>query len=63
MISIVLIIVIIAIELFYLTQICSFLGCFFEYVPLFILIGLRYILHKVLGVQGVFGQVPSPLCQ
>ena len=27
---------ILAIELFYLTQICSFLGCFFEYLPLFL---------------------------
>ena len=25
-----------AIELFYLTQLCSFLGCFFEYLPLFL---------------------------
>ena len=25
-----------AIELFYLTQLCSFLGCPFEYLPLFI---------------------------
>ena len=24
------------IELFYLTQLCSFIGCFFEYLPLFI---------------------------
>ena len=24
------------IELFYLTQLCSFLGCFFEYLPLFL---------------------------
>ena len=25
-----------AIEFFYLTQLCSFFGCFFEYLPLFI---------------------------
>ena len=25
-----------AIELFYLTQLCSFLGCLFEYLPLFL---------------------------
>ena len=25
-----------AIELFYLTQLCSFHGCFFEYLPLFL---------------------------
>ena len=35
------------IELFYLAQLCSFLGCFFEYLPLFSLIGLRYIIDKV----------------
>ena len=25
-----------AIELFYFTQLCSFIGCFFEYLPIFI---------------------------
>ena len=46
MISIIIITVMISIELFYLTQKISFLGCFFEYLPLFIPIVLRYILDK-----------------
>ena len=46
-IYIVLITVIIAIGLFYLTQLRSFLEFFFEYLPLFIPIVLRYILDKV----------------
>ena len=47
MISTVLIHVILAIELFYLTQLRSILGGLFEYLPLFLRIGLRYILDKV----------------
>ena len=35
-IFIILIAVMLAIELFYLAQLCSFLGCYFEYLPLFI---------------------------
>ena len=34
--TIVILISMLAIELSYLTQLCSFLGCFFEYLPLFI---------------------------
>ena len=36
MISVVLITDMLSIELFYLTQLCSFLGCLFEYLPLFL---------------------------
>ena len=39
--------VMLAIELFFLTQLCLFPGCFFKYLPLFIHICLRYILDKV----------------
>ena len=46
-ISIVLITVMLAIKLFHLTLIRLFLVCFFEYLPLFIPIGLWYILDKV----------------
>ena len=46
-ISIVIFTVMIAIELFYLTQLCSFIGCFFEYSHLFIPIGFQYTLDKV----------------
>ena len=46
MISIVLITVMLAIELFYLKQLCSILGGFFEHIPLFIRIGLWDILDK-----------------
>ena len=35
-----------ATELFYLTQFCSFFGFLFEYSPLFIPMGLWYILDK-----------------
>ena len=45
-ISIVLITVMLIIEIFYLSQICSFLGYYFEKLPLFIPIALYYILHK-----------------
>ena len=45
-ISIALITVMLAIELFYLTQICSFIGCLFEYLPLFIPVGFFYSLYK-----------------
>ena len=47
MIYIVLVIVMITIELFYLKQLFSFLGGFFEYLPFFIPIGLRYTLDNV----------------
>ena len=46
-ISIVLITVMLAIELLYLTQLFSFLGCFFDYLTLFIPIGLLHILNNV----------------
>ena len=42
-ISIVLFTYMIAIELFHLTQLFSFLGCFFEYQPLFI--PYRFAVH------------------
>ena len=45
--SIIIFISMLSIELFYLTQLRSFLGRFFEYLPLFIPIGLLYILDKV----------------
>ena len=35
-ISIVLFTSMLAIELFYLIKICSFIGCFFDYLPIFI---------------------------
>ena len=46
-ISIIPITVMLAIELFYLTQFCSFLGCLFEHSPIFVTIGLWYLLDKV----------------
>ena len=53
MISIVLITFILAIELFYLTQFHSFIGVFFEYLPLFFTVVLLYILDKVEVVQEI----------
>ena len=53
MISIVVFTSMLAIELFYLTHLRSFIGCFSGYLPLFIPIGLRYILDS-----GRFGHVP-----
>ena len=50
-ISIILITVMLAIGLFYPTQLHSFIYGFFEYFPLFIPIDLRYILDKVLGFR------------
>ena len=35
LITIVILTSMLAMELFYLTQLCSFLGCYFEYLPLF----------------------------
>ena len=46
-ISIVIITVMLAKELFYLTKLCSFLVCFFEYLPTCIGICLWYIIEKV----------------
>ena len=45
-IYIVFITVMLAIGLFYLTQLCLFLGYFFEYLSLFITIGFQYIIDK-----------------
>ena len=47
----------IAIALFYLTQICSFLGFFFEYLPLFI--PYRFAVYPGQGLRssGNFGHV------
>ena len=47
LVSIFLITVMLAIELFYLTRLSSFFECFFEYLPLFVPICLWYILDKV----------------
>ena len=50
---------ILAIELFYLTQLCSFLGCFFEYLPLFFPYRFAVYPWQVLRSPGHFGHVPS----
>ena len=46
-ISIILITVMFSIELFYSTNIISFIGCYFEYLPHFTPIGFWYFLDKV----------------
>ena len=58
MISIVLFTIMFAVELFYLTQNCSFLGCFFEYLTLFI--PFRFAVYPWKGLRSSvhLGHVP-----
>ena len=57
-ISIVLFTYMFAIELFYLTHICSFLGCFFEYLPIFIPYRILVYHLQSLSSSGRFCYVP-----
>ena len=61
MISIVLITIMLAIQLFDLTQLCSFLGCYFDYLPIFI--PYRFMAFNCQGLKSLesLGQVCSPL--
>ena len=60
-ISIVLITIMLAIEMFFLTQLCSVIRCYFEYLPLIIPFMFAVFPWQCLIISRRFSQFTSPL--